>query len=92
MNARDAHTIELLCGGAAFFPALVHAIDQAQQEVRLETYIFDFQGAALDVAHALTRAAQRGVRVMLVVDGAGTGALPELWRQRWNEVGVQHRV
>jgi cardiolipin synthase len=92
MNAREAHTIELLCGGAAFFPALVHAIDQAQQEVRLETYIFDFQGAALDVAHALTRAAQRGVRVMLVVDGAGTGQLPELWRQRWDEVGVQYRV
>jgi cardiolipin synthase len=92
MNVRDAHTIELLCGGAAFFPALVIAIDQAQQEVRIETYIFDFQGAALDVAHALTRAAQRGVRVMLVVDGAGTGALPELWRQRWDEVGVQYRV
>lgn len=92
MTARDAHTIELLCGGAALFPALVTQIDQAQHEVRLETYIFDFQGAALDVAFALTRAAQRGVRVMLVVDGSGTGDLPELWRQRWDTVGVQYRV
>jgi cardiolipin synthase len=92
MTARDTHTIDLLCGGAELFAALVAAIDQAQQEVRLETYIFDFQGSALDVANALTRAAQRGVRVMLVVDGAGTGALPELWRQRWDEVGLQHRV
>lgn len=92
MKSRDVHTIDLLCGGAAFFPALVAAIDQAQHEVRLETYIFDFQGAALEVAHALTRAAQRGVSVMLVVDGAGTGALPDLWRQRWDEVGLQHRV
>ncbi len=92
MNSRDAHTIQLLCGGAQFFPALVEAIDHAQHEVRLETYIFEFRGAALTVAHALTRAAQRGVCVMLVVDGAGTGELPATWRQRWDEVGVQHHV
>lgn len=92
MTSRDAHNIQLLCGGGELFPALIAAIDRAQHEVRLETYIFHFEGTALTVAHALTRAAQRGVRVMLVVDGAGTGALPELWRQRWDEVGVQHRV
>ena len=92
MTHRHAHTIQLLCGGAQLFPALIAAIDQAQHEVRLETYIFDFQGATLAIAQALTRAAQRGVRVMLVVDGAGTGQLPEIWQQRWNEVGVQHRV
>lgn len=92
MTSRDAHNIQLLCGGAELFPALIQAIDHAQHEVRLETYIFHFEGTALTVAHALTRAAQRGVRVMLVVDGAGTGELPELWRQRWDEVGVQYRV
>lgn len=92
MTPSPSHDIQLLCGGTEMFPALVTAIDQAQHEVRLETYIFDFQGATLAVANALTRAAHRGVRVMLVVDGAGTGALPQLWRQRWDEVGVQHRV
>lgn len=92
MSQRDAHPITLLCGGTDFFAALVHAIDGAQHEVCLETYIFDFQGAALSVADALTRAAQRGVRVRLVVDGAGTGKLPALWRQRWDAVGLQYRV
>ena len=92
MNAHTSHSTTLLCGGVAFFPALIQAIEGAQHEVHLETYIFDFQGAALAVAHALSRAAERGVQVQVVVDGAGTGDLPQEWQQRWAQAGVQHRV
>jgi cardiolipin synthase len=37
-------------------------------------------------------AAQRGVRVQLVVDGVGTGALPAEWANRLAQAGVQCRV
>jgi cardiolipin synthase len=74
------------------FAALIEAVDRAQHEVLLETYIFDFAGAGADVGHSLTRAAQRGVRVCVVVDGVGTGALPLEWAQRFAEEGVQCRV
>ena len=38
------------------------------------------------------RAAQRGVRTQLVVDGVGTGALPVAWAERLEAAGVLYRV
>jgi cardiolipin synthase len=84
--------VRLLCGGADFFPALIEAIDAATHTLWLETYIFDFTDAGEAVAHALMRAAARGVAVHVVVDGVGTGALPPAWAQRLAQVGVQCRV
>jgi cardiolipin synthase len=88
----DDHDVRLLQGAAELFPALIAAMDAAQQHIRLETYIFDLTGAGAAVAEALERAARRGVRTQLVVDGVGTGALPTEWVQRWQAAGVQHRV
>ena len=86
------HTVELLEGGAAFFPALVECMDASRTEVRLETYIFDFDAAGETVALALLRAAQRGVVVFLVMDGIGTPQVPEVWAQRFDQAGVHwHR-
>jgi cardiolipin synthase len=93
MNAQHAaHDTRLLRSGGALFAALIEAVDRAQHEVLLETYIFDFAGAGADVGHSLTRAAQRGVRVCVVVDGVGTGALSPEWAKRFDQAGVQCRV
>jgi cardiolipin synthase len=93
MNAQHAaHDTRLLRSGVALFAAMIEAVDRAQHEVLLETYIFDFAGAGADVGQALVSAAQRGVRVCVVVDGVGTGALPPEWSQRFAEAGVQCRV
>ena len=87
-----AHDMRLLRGGVDLFAALVAAMDTAQREVRLETYIFDFAGAGADVGNALVRAAQRGVAVHVVVDGVGTGHLPPEWDQRFTQAGVHCHV
>jgi cardiolipin synthase len=87
-----AHDTRLLCSGVALFAALIEAFEHAQHEVLLETYIFDFAGAGAEVAQALVRAAERGVRVCVVVDGVGTGALPPEWAQRFDQAGVLCRV
>ncbi len=92
MHAPVAHDIRLLTGAVDLFPALIEAMDAAQHEVRLETYIFDTAGAGADVAHAMVRAALRGVTVCLVVDGVGTRELPQMWRARFDQAGVQYRV
>jgi cardiolipin synthase len=89
---RDGHHIRLIEGGQAFFEALIAAIDQAQAQVQIETYIFDFHGAAALVAEALERAAVRGLRVWVVVDGVGTPSLPTQWRERFERAGVEWRV
>jgi cardiolipin synthase len=89
---RDGHQIRLIEGGDAYFQAVIAAVDGARSQVQLETYIFDFHGVAAAVAEALERAALRGVRVWLVVDGVGTGRLPEPWATRFARAGVVCRV
>lgn len=86
------HALTLLVGGDELFPALTESIDSARAEVLLETYIFDFAGAVLEVAQALERAGARGVAVRIVVDGVGTGEIPTEWQGRWRAAGVQWRV
>ncbi len=89
---RPRHQLRLLKGGEAFFPALIEAIDGARAEVLLETYIFDFERSVTAVAVAIEAAAQRGVRVQIVVDGVGTGDVPVEWQRRWKAAGVRWRV
>lgn len=89
---RSGHRLQLLEGSRAFFPALVAAIDAAQAEVLLETYIFDFTGSSAEVAYALERAARRGVLVRLVVDGVGTPDFPAFWQMRFEAARVQWLV
>ncbi|MCL1861525.1 MAG: hypothetical protein FWG52_08365 [Proteobacteria bacterium] len=50
------NTITLLENGEAFFPALLEAIDAAQQEILLQTYIFATDATGLRVIDALTNA------------------------------------
>jgi len=89
---RPGHSLRLLKGGEAFFPALVDAIDAARAEVLLETYMFDFTRSVEAVAQALAAAAQRGVTVRVVVDGVGTGDVPPEWQRRWQAAGVRWSV
>jgi len=84
----SGNRLRLLQSGAEFFPALIAAIDAARDEVHLETYIFNVDPAAESVRDALMRAARRGVRVRLLVDGAGSRDLPAAWRGALEAVGV----
>ena len=61
----------LLESGAAYFPALIAAIDAALHEVHLESYIFADDTTGRRVVASLAGAAQRGVAVRVLVDGFG---------------------
>jgi cardiolipin synthase len=63
--------LSLLESGSEYFPALIAAIDAAQHEVHLESYIFADDTMGRRVAAALVGAAQRGVAVRVLVDGFG---------------------
>ncbi len=92
VRPRLHHQIALLQGGGELFPDLIRAIDGAQLEVRMETYIFHFDDSGTRVAAALERAAMRGVQVYLTLDGVGTPQLPALWQQRFAASGVSWRI
>ncbi len=80
--------VRLLQSGVEFFPALITAIDAAQTEIHLETYIFNADPCAETVRDALIRAAQRGVRVRLMIDGIGSRDFPAAWLKLLQAAGV----
>jgi cardiolipin synthase len=69
---RDGNCVRLLQCGAEFFPALEEAIDAATRDVYLETYIYADDPSGRRISAALVRAAKRGVRVRIAVDGFGS--------------------
>ncbi len=89
---QEGHSVDLLQGGAEFFPALLQAVDASVNEVRLETYIFSFDAAGQAIAEALERAARRGVQVYLLMDAIGTGTVPVGWAQRFTQAGLHWRL
>jgi len=68
---KPGNKLTLLRNGTEYFPALERAIDAAQHEVWFETYIFADDATGRQIAAALERAAHRGVKVRVMVDGWG---------------------
>lgn len=84
----SGNAIKLLKNGEDYFPSLESAIDSAAHEVFLETYIFEYDRAGIRIGKALSRAAQRGVSVHLMVDGFGSRTLPEPFVAEMEQAGV----
>jgi cardiolipin synthase len=68
--------VDLLETGAQYFPALVAAIEAAQCEIQIETYIYAADATACRITDALAAAARRGVVVRVLVDGFGAREFP----------------
>ncbi|HEX9278177.1 MAG TPA: cardiolipin synthase ClsB [Casimicrobiaceae bacterium] len=88
---RPGNRIKLLRNGAEYFPALERAIDSAEREVWLESYLFADDASGRRIAEAMARAAKRGVKVRVMVDGWGakfylTPALARFMRDAGIEV------
>jgi cardiolipin synthase len=72
---KGGNRLTLLENGAAYFPALIAALDAARREIHLESYIFVADNTGMAVAEALMRAARRGVETRVLLDGFGTRGL-----------------
>ena len=80
--------ITLLRNGAEYFPALEQAIDAAQHEIHLQTYIFEADVIGLRIADALKKAARRGVAVCVMLDGFGCNDTPGWFIRDLRDSGV----
>lgn len=70
----------LLPDGAEAFRTMIAAIDAAQDEVLLETYILRDDTLGASVQQALVRAAARGVRTYVLADAVGSmGTHARFW-------------
>lgn len=60
-----------LVDGDAAYPAMLAAIERAEQTVTLASYIFDFDAIGTKFVDALAAAAERGVEVRVLIDDVG---------------------
>ncbi|WP_397451505.1 phosphatidylserine/phosphatidylglycerophosphate/cardiolipin synthase family protein [Pseudomonas sp. NA-150] len=79
---------KLLIDGPAFFPRMIAAIEQAQQQIELELYLVEAGACADVVVQALVNAAQRGVIVRCLFDDYGAQAFTLSLRKRLTDAGV----
>ncbi len=86
------HEVDLLRGSIALFPALIAAFDAATHSIWLANYLTSEVGQTNEVMQALGRAAQRGVKVHLVVDGIGSGHVPAAYWAPLKAQGVKLEI
>ncbi len=89
MRYVDGNRLTLLRNGEQYFPALAAALDGAQVEIFLETYIFADDETGSLVADALARAAARGVSVRLLIDGFGAREFAPRFRDMLRRAGAE---
>lgn len=73
LHFSSSNHLQLLYCGHDFFSTLLQTIQRAESEIYLETYIFSDDKTAVGIRDALCEAAQRGVRVHVIIDWLGSG-------------------
>jgi len=83
--------ITLLENGEGYYPRVFDAIAAAEHEVLLETFILFDDKVGRELQQALLRAAGRGAKVHVLVDGWGSPDLPPSFTQPLLDAGVKLR-
>lgn len=84
--------VALLENGEEFFPRVFDAIRQAKREVIIETFILFEDKVGLELHAAMRSAAQRGVKIDVLIDGFGSPDLSREFVEGLSSVGVRMRV
>lgn len=66
--------IELVFSGADYFSRLEKIINATKKELHIQTYIFDTDSTGLRIVEALKKAANRDVKIYLLLDGFGSNS------------------
>lgn len=85
------NAVELIAGGAAFFQKLEELIDSAVESLHFQMYIFDADETGDRIANALKRAASRGVKVHMMLDGYASRPLPPDFIVGLRAAGIEFR-
>ncbi|MCH2534052.1 MAG: cardiolipin synthase [Bdellovibrionales bacterium] len=88
MPQTSSNKVELIVEGDQKLAALLELIEQAQNYILLEYYIFEADQTGLRVAEALAQKARLGVKVYVLVDELGT-SLSRSITELWDSSGIQ---
>ena len=89
LELTKGNSLELFRDGDAAYPAMLDAIDNAQQSIALASYIFASDSTGNKFADALIAASERGVAVRVLADGIGSGYFRAPVLARLHEGGVK---
>jgi cardiolipin synthase len=84
-----AEAVDLYLDGASAYAAIFAAIEAARQHVHLEYYIFEPDKIGTRLRDLLVKKAREGVKVRLLVDGAGSGRLGKRFLRPLREAGAE---
>jgi cardiolipin synthase A/B len=82
----------IISDSLSFFEHLFNDIGQAKRTIDLETYIFNKDEIGQKISSGLVEAAKKGVKVRILVDGAGTPFWGNDLTLMLEDVGVETRI
>lgn len=90
-NNTTQNKAELIRGGKPYFTLLKKLIDEAEHLIHLQFYIFDPDTTGKEIGRALMAAAQRGVKIYILLDAYGSQKLSRNFVNRWKDAGIHFR-
>ncbi len=82
-------TAEILQNGCRFYPALLDAIQGAQDSINFQVYIFETDRVGKQFVAAFEERARAGVDVRVLLDGFGSWRFGRAERERLEKAGVK---
>ena len=85
------NAIRLVHSGSDYFDQMKLMIDDAKHIIHLHVYIFESDETGTEIADKLIEAAQRGVKIYLLVDGYASQAISEELIARLKAAGINFK-
>ena len=83
--------LRLVQGGKEYFTLLEKLINEAEESIHFQTYIFDEDQTGTSVADALIRASERGVKIYVLLDAYGSQSLSADFIKKLTDAGIFFR-
>lgn len=83
--------IQLYVDGPSTFKALFQAIEEAQEHIHIEFFIFEDDKVSNALRELLIKKAKQGVRIRMIYDYLGSWRLPKSYIQSLRDAGVYVR-
>lgn len=89
---READEIKLVYSGSDYFEVLEQMIGNSVHTLHLQTYIFEADATGMRIISALQRAAERGVKVYVLIDAYGSYPYKQLQEAMAQHPGIHFRL
>ena len=82
-------SLEIYAWGADMYEALFHDLEQAEEYIHLQAYIFGADAVLDRLTDLLIRKAKEGVTIRIIYDHLGSYNVPKAYWQRMRSAGIQ---